>query len=315
MGLQLTTVVDELIRRRVLEANDVLNGAFRVEAVAGRNGACLVRTARSAILVKPVQDPAREVRGLARCAAPSAGVWAPRLRFASEEVVATETVSTLAPIVVSPRSGRHRRWVAAALGASLGHLHRLSLSGDEPTAGHLPFDPDGSNPTALNESPAVRALLVSYYDDSELVGAVRGLARQMLESRTAFIHGDVRAANVLADARTRRICLIDWELCGRGDPMIDLGAAIALLLADSLRHPRGSPDRSGVSDLLAAYRDANGPPRLEGALRCAGSSLLQFSLENASVHLQPSAFSRRASAVGRMALVTPALLALHLRLV
>jgi len=306
--------VDELLRRSVLKPGDVLSEAFRVDAVPGRNGARLVRSARTAVLVKRLEDSSREVRGLIRCADPSANVWVPKLRFVSETLVATETAASLKPVSVSARSGKYPRWVAEALGSNLARLHRVPINGDDPPVGHLPFDPDGSTTAALDESPAVRALLASYYEDAELVEGVRFLARQMRNHRSAFTHGDIRAGNVLADTKERRICLIDWEMCGSGDPMIDVGAAIALLLSGSLMYSRGSPDRSNVRALLAAYRASSGSLRLESALRCAGSVLLQFSLESVSDRLEPSSYSRRASAVGRLGLVTPTVLALHLHL-
>ena len=67
------------------------------------------------------------------------------------------------------------------------------------------------------------------------------------DSKTCVIHNDWRLDNVVLDARhpTEVIGVLDWEMANLGDPLMDLGSALAywieaddnIILQQSRRHP------------------------------------------------------------------------------
>ncbi len=59
-----------------------------------------------------------------------------------------------------------------------------------------------------------------------------GWIRQRLPvtQRTALLHNDYKLDNTLRDARhpARTVAVLDWDMCTRGDPLMDLGELLAL---------------------------------------------------------------------------------------
>ena len=51
--------------------------------------------------------------------------------------------------------------------------------------------------------------------------------RQPADVASAVIHGDFRLDNIVLDAQMRPVAVLDWELATVGDPLMDLGAALA----------------------------------------------------------------------------------------
>src|SRR3712207_8786837 len=51
----------------------------------------------------------------------------------------------------------------------------------------------------------------------------------LFRSRTCLVHNDFRFDNVVLDADepTRPVALLDWEMATVGDPLMDLGGALA----------------------------------------------------------------------------------------
>ena len=104
-----------------------------------------------------------------------------------------------------------------------------------------------------------------------------------------MIHGDVRWGNCLAlrgaSSRWTRLQLIDWELCGAGDPAFDVGAFLGEYLGAWLRSiPIANPRDAGrlraharlplrrMRPALGAFWDAyarqSGPVRRSSARPC-----------------------------------------------
>ncbi|MGX6448997.1 phosphotransferase family protein [Patulibacter sp. S7RM1-6] len=87
-----------------------------------------------------------------------------------------------------------------------------------------------------------------------------------VQQRTSIVHGDYRLGNVIVgpDARVRAV--LDWELCTLGDPLADLGYALAWWTVgaeEAAAHPLGPGPTSvpGVPDrdeVVARYADRTG---------------------------------------------------------
>jgi aminoglycoside phosphotransferase (APT) family kinase protein len=85
---------------------------------------------------------------------------------------------------------------------------------------------------------------------------------QPVQRRTAIVHGDYRLDNVRLGPDGRVRAIIDWELWTLGDPMVDLGIALAYWLDEPWElAPLGSsptfvPGLGRRDQLLATYLDA-----------------------------------------------------------
>jgi len=90
-------------------------------------------------------------------------------------------------------------------------------------------------------------------------------ARQFQQRHVSIVHGDYRLDNVLIARDGSVAGVIDWELWTVGDPIIDLGSALAYWTESLFElFPLGaSPTASGVlggrRDVLEAYLAAGGP--------------------------------------------------------
>lgn len=102
--------------------------------------------------------------------------------------------------------------------------------------------------------------------DPALVDALAARLRAALPAggRTAVVHGDYRLDNLLLGGGTaggggpvRVLAVVDWELSTLGDPLADLGLALAYWdpLSEAVLgvpHVRGVPNGFGSGDALAA---------------------------------------------------------------
>lgn len=183
-------------------------------------------------------------------------------------------------------------WAGPLLGATLARLHR---DGDP---GGGPAEP----PWALRiHRPPVEALRELHPSSVELTRVIQadpGLGAALDELRadwsaTALAHNDLKWDNVLASPaespQGARLWLADWEHAGPGDPMWDVGCAVAGYLAwwiHSMDVPAGAgpshahsplePLVPAITGLWDAYRAARpaGRDDLERAVRLAGARLL-----------------------------------------
>ena len=88
------------------------------------------------------------------------------------------------------------------------------------------------------------------------------------ETRASIIHGDFRIDNVMVDPRDhfRIVALLDWEISALGDPLMDLGNALAYWVQEDdpefLRalkmHPSDAPGMLRREEILALYQDRTG---------------------------------------------------------
>ncbi|WP_192359582.1 RiPP maturation radical SAM C-methyltransferase [Mesorhizobium mediterraneum] len=66
-----------------------------------------------------------------------------------------------------------------------------------------------------------------------------------------LLHGDCKPDNILARRDTGSVCLVDWELCGMGDPAYDLGQALGGLVSTWIESASSTEARS-ISELFAS---------------------------------------------------------------
>ena len=93
---------------------------------------------------------------------------------------------------------------------------------------------------------------------------------QPIDRTPCFIHNDFRLDNIVLDARDplRLLGILDWEMATVGDPLMDLGAALAYWVeADDLfvfrrlrRQPSDIPGMLTRAELVAYYAKRSGQP-------------------------------------------------------
>jgi aminoglycoside phosphotransferase (APT) family kinase protein len=92
----------------------------------------------------------------------------------------------------------------------------------------------------------------------------RLLATAPRQEHVSLVHGDYRLDNVLVAGDGSLNAILDWELCTRGDPSVDLAVCLYYWTeATDLIHPFPDPPTIGRGfltreELLAAYVAAGG---------------------------------------------------------
>lgn len=99
--------------------------------------------------------------------------------------------------------------------------------------------------TQLRVDPFYRGMAERWPDLAE---PIEQCIEELLEQRTALIHGDFTPKNVLC--HPEGIWVIDTEVCHIGNPLLDLGSMTAHLMLKSVKHQQQFPD------LMARIRDA-----------------------------------------------------------
>lgn len=128
-------------------------------------------------------------------------------------------------------------------------------------------------------TPAAKQLVALLQERPLLTEA----ADRLLEaSGSSLVHGDLKPDNVLLVGDDIR--LIDWELCGLGDPLIDIGAILGMLVSCVVDVPSESDKQSIIAmktpetnqlaqafeSILRGYSDGGGDVVLLDAVRaCA----------------------------------------------
>ena len=86
--------------------------------------------------------------------------------------------------------------------------------------------------------------------------------------RTTLIHNDYKLDNTLLDADDpgKMVAVLDWDMCTRGEPLMDLGYLLALWA-----EPRDVPDRSATLGFMPTWREGFATRR-EAADRYAAQS-------------------------------------------
>ncbi len=85
------------------------------------------------------------------------------------------------------------------------------------------------------------------------------------DARIGIFHGDFQWTNLLYSARAELLAVIDWELCGIGPTLNDVGWICAFSDPEAWAHQQIASRMPHGDELEAFYRDAYGP--VEGNLK------------------------------------------------
>ncbi len=116
--------------------------------------------------------------------------------------------------------------------------------------------------TQLRVDPFYRVMAQRWLDHAE---PIQTCIDELLQDRTALIHGDFTPKNVLC--HPEGLWVIDTEICHIGNPLLDLASMSAHLLLKSVKHHRSHPRL--MTDIRNAFLDPQGPvphPRSNAAL-------------------------------------------------
>jgi aminoglycoside phosphotransferase (APT) family kinase protein len=179
----------------------------------------------------------------------------------------------------SPDAGRS----VSLLGQALRVLHDSSAVEQSGVLAQLPAHSFAAEAVSvLRAGELIRALLPSVgraYD--ALVAAVVDRLERQTGAPMTFLHGDLKADNLLVDGD--RVRILDLDRSCVGDPALDLGKFLA-----DLAWWRGGPALGAEADALAAaFRDGYGPgagDRWARAGVLAALYQLKFAARRCAVH-------------------------------
>lgn len=129
------------------------------------------------------------------------------------------------------------------IAAPLARLHSVKIVDNSCPRASLPLpeiDPVDLH-TWLQATPATREFIVRLQASSILNNALQMSLNG--DGPRSFLHGDIKLDNILWDAETKSLYLIDWELCGTGPSGWDLASvlgSLVLLWSDCLALEPGS---------------------------------------------------------------------------
>jgi len=315
-------VAGYLLDRRLLSPRAVVHGGLRVTDTSRLNRVFVVTTEDGPCFVLKAADGAdgagvaREAAVLERLAAVDGlARWLPRLVVHDHAggLIVFESARHARDLTRHHARGRFSCALARDAGRALALLHALGpavldVEPTDPRPALRLHEPDLESIRGM--SPAAIELTRIIQGSHELCAALDELAATWRYD--AVIHGDIRWDNLVAvrrDASTRwtRLQLIDWELCGPGDPAFDIGAYLGEYLRAWLQSiPITDPEdparllahaglplrrmRPVLRAFWSAYADharATAPElsrRLRRASRFAGLRLLTAALEEAQGH-------------------------------
>jgi hypothetical protein len=148
------------------------------------------------------------------------------------------------------------------IGGTLAIVHRATFGQPMPVSGAAGILEVADRPeaTGLDRPPQTQALMRRIASDALLADALRA-AKADYRVR-CLIHGDLRPEHwmELPDSTLR---LIDWEMGGGGDPMLDLASAMVEPALEAIRwgtplHDWPSGADTALAELTAGYRDCGG---------------------------------------------------------
>ncbi len=180
--------------------------------------------------------------------------------------------------------------IVAALGATLGYLHRGTVGLPLPPArtpavlsGLTGFDP---------QDPPMRAALTAMRQHTALV-----LAAELMAAPVAgcLVNHDLKWDNVVV-TKDGRVVLLDWELAGLGDPAWDLGCLVSEHL---VRGGSGGLPAPADSLLKAYARAAELRPAIQAvfARRTATAAVLRIAQMSLEVARRPAAATIQGQAI------------------
>ena len=238
--LGVTDVAAYLLEQELLTPSAVVHGGLRVEDASHLNRVFVVTVQGGrGYVVKLVDQGAREAAVLERLRSIEPG----RLAGCLPELVAYDSTVGALVLEAIPNArdlsdhhvrGRFSQTLAREAGRALALLHATPPAaldglprGPDPKWQLLPHRLDldtlrGLSPAAIELTRTIQAI-------PPLCTELDTLAADWIED--GLIHGDIRWENCLAvpsaaSKRWSRLRLIDWELCGAGDPAYDVGAFI-----------------------------------------------------------------------------------------
>ncbi len=228
-------VAGYLLLRGLIHPRAVVEGALTVDDRSHLNRVFLVAAdGERHLVVKVGAGVAREAAVLERLRPVAALSRAlPRVvdHDRAEQVLVLEAAPGARDLVRHHARGRFSRCLAAEAGRSLARLHAL---GPETLAGVAPLLP--AAPPHRPDLDGLRALSGAAIELTRIVQRSVEFCADLDEilagppPAVAVVHGDVRWGNCVALRRGSRgwdgLQLVDWELCGAGDPAADVGAFI-----------------------------------------------------------------------------------------
>jgi thiamine kinase-like enzyme len=306
-ALALTDVPGYLLDLGLIERRSIVDGDLVVRDVSSRNGAFTVERERGDSYLLKQADEAFAAAGrnegrIYRALAAEGRMRAhlPRLHRddGAGRVLVLEFLRDAEDLTAYHRRRRRRPpvRVAAGVGAILAELHSLGVSGSSPRlARSVP-------PSAVFlHRPGMGFLREASRGALEFVRILQagdGMAEELERlgaqwSATAFIHNDVRWANLMVTppgsrSGRPRLALIDWELAGLGDPCWDIGSALGAYLSMWLT----SVPVTGTAPPAQSLRLASCPlDRVQPAIRaCWGAYVARRGLDaGAADRLLPGA--------------------------
>jgi aminoglycoside phosphotransferase (APT) family kinase protein len=238
LDLSASGVVSYLLDRKLIRPRAIVDGGLRVEDVSRSNPVFIVTAEGErcyAVKLAGTAGVAREAAVLERLRAhgPDLAAYLPTVVVHDEAagVLVLETAPDARDLRAHSAGGRFSRALAREAGAALARLHAVppdALEGLHPVRHR--------ERTALLHRPDLDSLHTLSAAAVELTRIVQGLDElcagldDLLAgwSDVSVIHGDVRWDNCLAlrrgqSRRWSQLQLIDWELCGAGDPGLDVG--------------------------------------------------------------------------------------------
>ena len=243
--------ISSLLERRLLDVRDLVVGDVRVEDRSARHRNLAVHsTSRPGLFIKQA-SPGDVIGTLDAEAAfyqlvqlngrlSSMRPFVPRLLH--YDARSGQLVLELLPDAETARHSGGGETQPAAIGASLGRAlaacHQAGTADDPETRATFPAMRPWAFQVALpapeifrDATPLQLELMRLVQGQGDIVDQFRGMYR--VWEWSAFIHGDLRWANVLV-AAPGEVRLIDWEAAGLGDPAWDVACAFEGWLARGL---------------------------------------------------------------------------------
>jgi Ser/Thr protein kinase RdoA (MazF antagonist) len=176
--------------------------------------------------------------------------------------------------------------VAAEVGEMLGRLHALRAPTTESPDPWYEIVPTDERWDSLARS-ASNATMPWADDLRQSLPAIAALSRLVIPAGPADLiicHQDLQASNLLRDADG--LILLDWDNVGSGSAARELASTLW-----TWECREGVIDRSGVTDMLAAYRAAGGHATIDSpeALGMAVATHLNFTFVQAELALDATA--------------------------
>lgn len=310
-----TQVLEHLLAWGVLTTRQLISAPVRFSTPLSKNEVVLVESPEVGCIVYKRAPPDREddsvqVESAFYSATSTDSTLAGLRPFIPRLLHYDERLQCLVISSASPSLTAHEYLVAsgsinsvalAHIGEALFALHTAVSGGDtQPivSANFRRVQPWTLNLSTPGKGPSPRTkMAASYLYSVSESRIVRHTIHTVMLSpkRLSLVHADMRLANVVISGSERtQIQLIDWELCGLGDSLWDLGALLGSLIYTAVARHDQTPvsqlvDESvkAMVDVLEGYRFFEDSGRtLEAAaqvVRYSTLALIQYGFEHAQV--------------------------------